>query len=205
VRVALAAVDGGRLNVVAGPDQTLARAWQFPTYRAAGTYPRASVSLTPTSGEGLSPGASDFRYGAVFRLDSSSSGRAADNGDNIFQRGRYTEPSMFKLQVDHGFPSCLVKGSQGPVLVQSSVKVTPGAWYSATCSRVGSTLTVTVLRYGQDGSAVRDVGVGSSGTLSFSANRAASIGGKLVTSGTGVASSSDQLNGAVAEVSVNRL
>lgn len=205
VQVDVAELDGGHVKVAAGPDQALPRAWDFPAYLGTGTYPRAVMSVRPTSGDGLSPGAADFRFGAVFRLDRTSSGRTADNGDNIFQRGRYSEPSLFKLQVDHGFPSCQVKGSGGSVMVQSSVKVTPDAWYSATCSRVGSAVTIAVTPYAGAGPTVRDQEIGRTGTLSFSSARMASVGGKLASSGVAVSPSSDQLNGAVAEVSVRRL
>jgi hypothetical protein len=203
VDVSVADDEGGQVRVVDGPSSSLPRAWQFPTYQADGAYPRAAVGLSPTDGDAFSPGGSDFSYGSVFRLDAASSGRSSDNGDNIFQRGRYSEPAMFKLQVDHGYPSCMVKGSTGRASVKSSVKVDPDAWYAATCSRVGSTLTIAVTAYGGD--TVTDRADGDAGSVTFPDSLPASIGGKLNSSSLALANGSDQLNGAVAQVSISRL
>ena len=196
VGISVAALSGGSTKVVAGPDSALPRAVQFPAYVRSGTYPRAVVRLAQTSGDALSPGSSDFEYGAVFRLNALSSGRSIDNGNNLFQRGLYADRAQFKLQIDHGYPSCLVKGSAGRVFAKSSVKVTPDTWYRATCSRVGSRVTVAVTRYGAATTVTKGVS-GSSGTLTFGSSVRASIGGKLTSSGA-VVSSTDQFNGAVA-------
>ena len=196
VAISVAALSGGSAKVVAGPDSALPRAVQFPAYVQSGTYPRAVVRLAQTSGDALSPGSSDFEYGAVFRLNALSSGRSIDNGNNLFQRGLYADRAQFKLQIDHGYPSCLVKGSAGRVFARSSVKVTPDTWYRAACSRIGSRVTVAVTRYGAATTVSKGVS-GSSGTLTFGSSVRASIGGKLTSSGA-VVSSTDQFNGAVA-------
>lgn len=135
--------------------------------------------MTPTSGDALSPGASDFAYGAVFRLNATSSGRSIDNGDNLFQRGLYEDSSQFKLQLDHGYPSCLVRGSAGQVFASSSTNVTPDKWYRATCTRVGSKVTVQVVPYGSNVTPLSAVANGSSGTLTFPSSQPAAIGGKV--------------------------
>jgi len=205
VRIAMARLSGGNAVVVAGPSATLPRALQFPPYVASGVYPRAVVEVTPVSGSGLTPGASNFRYGAVFRLGRTSSGRAIDNGDNVFQRGLSSEGSMFKLDVDHGRPSCKVNGTAGPALVRSGVVVRRGAWYKAWCSRVGSTLSIEVKPYGSAALPHRNVVSGSTGTIAFAANRPATIGGKASAVGTMVEAATDQLNGAVAQVWTSRL
>ena len=199
VAISVAGLSGGTAKVVAGPDSALPRAVQFPSYVSSGTYPRAVVRLTPTSGDALSPGSSDFEYGAVFRLNALSSGRSIDNGNNLFQRGLYADRAQFKLQIDYGYPSCLVKGSAGRVFARSSIKVTPDTWYSATCSRVGSLVTVAVTRYGGAATTVSKVVSGSTGTLTFGSSVRASLGGKLTSSGAVVSSSTDQFNGAVAK------
>ena len=204
VRIAVAKLSGGNAKVVAGPDSST-QAMQFPAYVNSGTYPRAVITATPTSGGGLSPGASDFEYGAVFRLNATSSGRSIDNGDNLFQRGLYEDSSQFKLQIDHGYPSCRVRGSGGQVFASSSLKVTPDRWYRATCSRVGSKVTVQVLAYGSTATPVSNVANGSAGTLSFPASVPAAIGGKVSSSGAVISSATDQFNGAVANVWANRL
>ena len=198
VAISVAGLNGGSAKVVAGPDSTLPRAVQFPPYVTSGTYPRAVVRLIPRSGAALSPGSSGFAYGAVFRLNASSSGRSIDNGNNLFQRGLYADRSQFKLQIDHGYPSCLVRGSAGRVTARSSIKVTPDKWYRATCSRVGSRVTVGVARYGGAASTVTKVFSGSTGTLTFGSSVRTSIGGKLTSTGAVESSSTDQFNGAVA-------
>ena len=204
VAVSVASLSGGSVKVVTGPDSALPRAVQFPSYVSSGTYPRAVVRLTPQSGDALSPGSSAFEYGAVFRLNATSSGRSIDNGNNLFQRGLYADRAQFKLQIDHGYPSCQVKGSAGRVYARSSIKVTPDVWYHATCSRVGSRVTVGVTRYGGSATTVSKVVGGSTGTLTFGSSVRASIGGKLTSSGAVVASSTDQFNGAVARVWISR-
>jgi hypothetical protein len=196
-------ISGGRLAVVDGPSSHLPSAVQFPSYVDEGTYPRAVLSLTPRSGGALAPGADDFSYGAVFRLDATSSGRSEDNGDNIFQRGLYADTSMFKLQVDKGHPSCMVSGPDGRVSVVSSVAVDRGTWYRATCTREGDRLRIDTMVYGES-SSVHETATGSAGRLSFPASRPASVGGKLLASGEVVADSTDQFNGAIAKVFVTR-
>ena len=204
VDVGVVETEGGEVRVAAGPDASLPRAWRFPSFAAAGLYPRAVLGVTPTTGEAMSPGSSDFAYGAVFRLDDSSSGRLVDDGDNVFQRGRYADTSMFKLQVDRGRPGCLVRGSAGRVLVTSSVEITPDRWYRAVCTRVGSTLSVLVRPYGDVDATVVDRSDGPTGALSMPATRRASIGGKLTASGLQIVAASDQFNGAIAKVWVDR-
>jgi len=206
VNISVAKLSGGNLKVVSGPSSALPRAVQFPSYVSTGTYPRAVLRLNPVSGYALAPGSSDFEYGAVFRLNASSSGRSIDNGNNLLQRGLYSGSAQFKLQVDGGYPSCSVRGSAGRVFVKSGTKVPADRWYRVACSRIGSRVTVSVRPYG-GGLAVttsRSVS-GSSGALSFSSSLPASIGGKLTSTGAVVSSSTDQFNGVVANAWVSRL
>jgi len=206
LHIAVETLGGGAARIVPGPDSALPRALQLPSYVASGPYPRAVVSLTPLSGHGLSPGSSSFGFGAVYRLDATSSGRSLDDGDNVFQRGRYGDASIWKLQVDDGHPSCLVKGTGGQAFVRSPVTVTADRWYTTTCTRVGSTLRVEVGPY-PGGTAVRTSVSAASGDVSFHSTPPASIGGKL-SAGTGTTvarTGTDQLNGAVARVWVERL
>jgi PKD repeat protein len=204
VRISVARLSGGNATVVAGPDSALPRAVQFPPYVGSGTYPRAVVALTPLTGSALSPGSADFEYGAVFRLNATSSGRSIDNGNNLLQRGLYGDPSQFKLQIDHGYPSCLVRGSAGQASIASSTRITPDRWYRVTCSRVGSRVTVEVAPHGSAATPVSNVRTGSTGTLGFGSSLPASIGGKLTPAGA-VVSSTDQFNGAVASAWVARV
>lgn len=200
VELEVAALEGGRISVVDGPGPSSPTAWRFPAFSPLGGYPRAVLAVTPTSGEALDPGSSDFSYGAVLRLDQASTGRLLDDGDNVYQRGRYTDQSMFKMQVDDGRPSCLVSGSAGRVLVRSSVEIAPHRWYRVVCSRVGSTVGVLVRQYGDVDSTVNDYATGATGSVSMPEDRAASIGGKLTATGLRIADDSDQFNGAIAKV-----
>ena len=204
VDISLKQVDGGRVVTVPGPSSALPSAIQFPSYTDSATYPRATLALTPATGQALSPESSNFEYGAVFRLDETSSGNTRDNGDNLFQRGLYGEGSQFKLQLDNRYPSCLVRGSAGRVVVRSQVRVTPDSWYRVTCSRTDFTVTVAVTSYG-GGDTESTSASGQTGMLTFDASRPASIGGKLSPSGSIAANASDQFNGAVAKVWIKRL
>ena len=204
VNISVAKLSGGNLKVVSGPDGSRPRAVQFPSYVGSGTYPRAVLRLNPVAGDALAPGSSDFEYGAVFRLNAKSSGRSIDNGNNLLQRGLYSGPAQFKLQVDGGYPSCSVRGSAGRAYVKSGVKVAADRWYRAACSRSGSRVTVSVTPYGGATTVSRSV-THSSGTLSFKSSLPTSIGGKLTSTGAVVSSSTDQFNGAVASAWVSRV
>ena len=197
-KVAVARLSGGNATVVKGPDSSLPRAVKFPAYVASGSYPRAVVRLSSLSGGAVSPGSADFEYGAVFRLNATSSGRSIDNGNNLLQRGLYANPAQFKLQVDKGYPSCLVRGSSGQAYVASGTKVAPDTWYRATCSRVGSRVTVQVARYAGSATVASKSTNKAAGNVAFKSSVVASLGGKLTSSGAVASSSTDQFNGAVA-------
>jgi hypothetical protein len=205
VGVGVATVSGGHARLVAGPGGDLPAAVQFPAYVASGTYPRAVVRLTPSSGTALNPGTGDFTFGAVVRLDGTSSARSDDNGDNAFQRGLYDESSQFKLEFDAGRPACSVLGSAGRVIVRSGAGIAPGAWYQVTCSRTGGSVSMTVARVGSStAAATRTSRTGATGNVTFAGSRPASVGGKLTPSGAVDTSASDQFNGAIAKVWVSR-
>ncbi len=202
--VGVATVSGGSAKLVAGPGGDLPSAVQFPSYVASGTYPRAVLRLTPSSGAAFTPGNSDFTYGAVVRLDARSSGRSNDNGDNVLQRGLYNEPSMFKLELDAARPACTVRGSAGLVVLRSTT-ITRGVWYRVTCSRTSGVVSIAVARVGaSSASTARIATTRPTGNLSFTSSRPASVGGKLTARGAVATSASDQFNGAIAQVWVSR-
>jgi hypothetical protein len=200
VAVDLATLSSGDATVVYGPSRDLPRAIEFPKYVRSGTYPLAVVKVTPTSGQALDPENAEFRFAAVFRLDSTSSGRRIDDGDNVFQRGLASDASMFKLEIGRDRPACTVKGSAGEVSVRSETAVRPGGWYRATCTRRSDGLAITVKPYESGASPTTAATSGPTGRLTFSPGQSASIGGKLYKSGEVVADASDQFNGAVALV-----
>ncbi len=197
VKIGVSAISGGSVSVVDGPGGYLPAAIQFPRYVSSGSYPRAVVNVTPTSGSAMSPRLRDFEWGSVFRLDASSSGRWFDNGDNVFQRGLSSERSMFKLEVDGGFPSCTLKGSVGQVIARANTPIARDAWYYAKCSRVGNRVSVDVYRYG--GSQVAHTSAyGATGNVDFASTRPATVGGKTWASGNVAWTATDQFNGLIA-------
>lgn len=199
VDVDVSTVSGGEAVVARGPGEGLSRSVRFPRYVDSGSYPRAVLEVEPESGGAFDPGADDFSFGAVLKLAPRSDGRAEDDGDNVFQRGLYADAAQFKLQIDGGRPSCLVKGNAGRVKV-TGPKIDRGTWYTISCARKGSALVVKTARYDGTGGTDRHIATGSTGKLSFSSSTPASVGGKLDGSGKVVAGSSDQFNGRVAEV-----
>lgn len=199
-----ASVSGGSMKLVEGPQSGLPTAVRFPRYVGSGTYPRAVMGMTPTSGSALSPGTSDFTFGGVFSLDTVSSGRSEDNGDNLLQRGLYNQSSQFKLDLDKGRPACSVRGAAGRVIVRAGTAIQRDTWYTASCTRTGSMLTLKVARYGSS-TTQSTSRYGATGSLSFPSSRPASIGGKLTASGGVLASATDQFNGSVAQIWVRRL
>ena len=203
VTASVSTLSGGSVTVVDGPGGGLPTAVRFPTYVSWGSYPRAVLNLTPSSGGALSPGAADFEYGVVARLGQASpvsAGRPDDNGDNAFQRGLYDDPSQFKLEFDRSRPACTVRGSAGRVIVVSHVAVRRGTWYTVSCTRTGSRLSVRVSAYGSAAEPVVDSAWGGTGSLAFPASLPAAVGGKLAHDGAVLSSASDQFNGAIAEV-----
>lgn len=202
--VGVAEAQGGDVRVVAGPGRLLPRAFRFPSFVSSGPYPRAVVTLHPVRGESLSPGAADFTFGAVFRSSRARQAGVPDDGDNLFQRGRHADGSMFKLQLDDGRASCVVEGRAGRVMVRSSGPLTGGVWHRVTCSRVGARLVMRVARYVSGEVTDRRTAKGSTGEIRFDPATLASIGGKLRASGRVVAADTDQFNGDVATVWTRR-
>jgi hypothetical protein len=202
VRLGIARQSGGAARLVKGPDAALPTAMEFPPRVASGTYPRAVVKVMPVLSEALDPGPADFEFGAVFRVDKTSAGRRNDDGDNVFQRGLYSDGSIYKLEVDKHYPACLIKGADGEVIVRSRAKIKFDVWYRAMCNRTSTEVSITVSRIGETAAPVTTVVAGASGNLYFRPSLPAAIGGKLNRHGRIVENDTDQFNGAVAEVTI---
>jgi hypothetical protein len=145
----------------------------------------------------LEPGTSRFRFGAEFRLNRTSSGSSADNGDNLIQRGLAGTPAQFKIQTDGRRAVCSVKGSRGRATVGVPVEIVPGDWYRAVCVRGGTSVRLRLLHW-RDGAwqaHARHV-TQATGELDFPRRTPLSVGGKLTPEGD-LATSSDQFNGVV--------
>lgn len=173
---------------------------RFPAYTGTSSPPRAVLRVRhdAKSGDPLAPGNRDFAFSIYFKKDAKSSGTKVDNGDNLMQRGAWTDPAQYKLQVDGGRPSCTVKGDRGRVTVKSTVTADHRQWFRAQCARTGDTLRLTVTAHRPDGS-TRTVVTSRSGKMGSLAwpERATplAIGGTLSRTGEILPNSSDQFNG----------
>jgi hypothetical protein len=187
------------VEVVEAPDG--GHAVRFPAYTAQDTAPAAVIVATSSDPGVLDPGDQDFTFGASFQLDAESSGSQADNGDNLVQRGTFDSPGQYKIQLDHDVPSCRIQGDAGQVFVKADGPIDPGAWYSVSCERTDSqvTLKVTALLHGKGGGTWQ--ASGETGNISLK-DLPLTVGGKTSPDGVPVASP-DQFNGAVDNVFVS--
>jgi len=102
-----------------------------------------AIVVTPGPGSALTAGTANFTYGADFSAD----GNWAD-GNNLVERGLFTDPGQYKLEIDGGRPTCTIKGTAGRVTARLDPVLQTGAWYSGECVRNGSAVTVTVRELG---------------------------------------------------------
>lgn len=194
--VAAVTAQGGAVRTVAGSGGA-GPGVRLPAY-VASKPPLAVLTVTDRTGSDvLSPGTGAFSFGADFTLDAKSQGSAADDGNNLIQRGLFGDAAQYKLQVDQGRPLCRVKGRSGAVLVQSTRTVQADAWYRASCSRVANTVTLTLVRLA-DGSTWTWSATGAIGEVRASPGSVPlSVGGKVDGQGRIVVSSADPFNGVV--------
>ena len=200
VAVDVARLHDGLLTTAAGNPQLGDRqAVDFPAFTLDARYPRAIVRVVNASAKDqLSPGAADFRFGADFMIDRKSAGAAADNGDNLVQRGLSSDPVMFKLEIDRDRPSCLVRGRDGVVVVRTADFIQPGWWYRADCHRSAEAVTLTLTEFAPDGSVTTTVtsSRGKTGRIDIAGRGTPlSVGGKLARNGGPIESATDQFNG----------
>ncbi|MDN4161710.1 PKD domain containing protein [Nocardioides abyssi] len=211
VEVSVATGNGGRVRRDVG---TLATGARFPAVDAR-TGPAAAVVVRPAmeaADDGLSPGGGRFTFGADFAIDAESEGTSTDNGDNVVQRGLYQDDAQYKLQVDHRRVSCRVAGDRGHVVVVATTRVRPGTWYRATCSRRLRVVTLTLARVRADeltwarsrSRPRRWTGTGRIGRVVFDRSVPLAVGAKVLPEGAVAVSDSDQLNGVVDNVHLDR-
>lgn len=103
----------------------------------------AALEVKPRSGDDLTPGTARFEYGADFMADGDW-----DDGDNVIQRGLYTDRGQYKLEIDGGRPACSMKGSAGQLTVRLGPEIESQVWYRARCVRDGGQVALSVLRIG---------------------------------------------------------
>jgi hypothetical protein len=194
VDLAIETSDDGTIEVVEGPGG--GHAARFPAYTGTEPSPEALIVGKAKEAGALDPLDQDFRFGASFMLDSKSSGSKADNGDNLVQRGSFASPGQFKIQIDHEVPSCRILGDEGEVFVKAGTAISPEVWYSVTCQRAGSQVSISVTQYGEQGQTWTADGPTGHVTLG---DLPLAVGGKVSTEGRPVASG-DQFNGSVDDV-----
>lgn len=207
VDVAMLTLRGGRVRRTEGLDATAAR---LPGWRR-GRAVAAAVAVRTRSTATVDPlqlGASDFEVGADFRLDARSDGAPHDDGDNLLQRGLFSDDSQVKVQVDRGVPSCRVAGDAGELVATTGVAVERGAWYRLRCVREGQSLTIrlsALVRPAAGGPPVEldlehGTVTGDVGELSWPTRTPLTVGAKATADGGLVRSETDQFNGAVDDV-----
>lgn len=199
VLLGVSTLDGGKLTAGKAPGGKTA--YRFPPFVASGKYPRAAVIVNNASPDDtLDPGEKPFAWGASFKVDAKSKGRESDNGDNLIQRGLFSEPTFYKAELDDDKPACTVRGTAGLVIVRSTQPARPNVWYRMRCDRVGRYLSVRVWEIARPLAVNSEVEFGKMGNLDMRRlNPPLSIGGKVSPNGQLIVSATDQFNGLVAE------
>lgn len=153
--VVLAPTSAGLLTQVPNPIRSSGTAVQFGDAgcQASGATVRCArlgrVSIPSPSG--FSPRASNFAVEATIRFTAAPPAGAA-GGMNLVQLGNSLTPDEWKLQVDYGKPSCVVRASPGVAsFVARPTALTVGVSYRLRCARVGSQLSLTVTPLGAGG------------------------------------------------------
>ncbi|MFT4081940.1 MAG: hypothetical protein QM638_05095 [Nocardioides sp.] len=197
VKVSVLTLDGGGLERAKTPDGTAG--FTFPQYMGTGAYPRAVIMVRNAGDDdALNPGERAFTWGADFKVAAKSAGRTEDNGDNLIQRGLYSQSSEYKAELDLDRPACVVHGDEGLVTIRGDA-VEPGTWYHMECHRDGYELTVTSWPLDQPALKSSRSDYGPTGDVTPAhADVPLTIGGKITSNDTIYRSSTDQFNGDVA-------
>jgi hypothetical protein len=205
-RLRVSMVAHGDGEVVATGDAPDGQAIRFPTFDPQA----ADFAILRVVSRGLddvlSPADRDFAFGADVAIDDVTTGSAADNGDNIIQRGLYQSSSQYKIQVDDGSVSCRVAGVTGEAVVYSPGRLHPGDWYRIRCERSGNhvTLAVAPLTASGPGKWLSHTKTGAIGPVIMLQDMPLSVGGKLSWDGDLLPSSTDQYNGRIDHVFYQR-
>jgi len=192
---------GGRIVRTKGREGGFAL--RFPELSRGSSPSLAVLEVVGRENRAFDPGKGPFRFGADFLLDAQSAGTSIDDGDNLIQRGLFSDPAQFKIQLDHRVPSCRVLGSEGEVFVEAGAEVEPNAWYRVACERKGDQVTLVVGRFDRQGrlSVQRRSARGPIGSVDIEGPESRlSVGGKLGASGALATSSTDQFNGVLDNV-----
>jgi len=196
-RVGVESVLAGTANLILVQSGDGTSALRFPTWSGEVDAARLALVMRSKAGQdALTPHTRDFAYGADIRLDAKSTGPGEDNGDNVLQRGLFSDTSQYKLQVDKRVPSCRVTASGIDLFVKLPRAIDDG-WFRVTCNRAGGNLTVTAHRVTLDGEEFFDQATvaGKVVDVNFSPETPVVVGGKVAATGQLVLKQSDQFNG----------
>jgi len=204
-RVSVRSLEAGGGQVIQVPSGNGTSALRFPSYSPEVQSPRLVLVINPVGATDLlNPEAKDFSFGADLRLNDVSSGEGDDNGDNVLQRGLFSDASQYKLQVDKRVPSCTVKSGKAQLFVKFDDSLDDG-WFRVRGAYEAKSLTLSVSRILPD--RIEDLGnkieSKSLGPVGFSTRTPATIGGKLGSNGELVLHQSDQFNGELDNVFVD--
>ncbi len=185
---------GGGLATVTAADG-IGTALAFPPFADGEEEPGVGITVLGPGVPEPDPAATAFGFGADVRIEGGAQSSAADNGDNVIQRGLAADLAQYKLQVDNGRPSCSATGSAGRVLVKGDALVDQ-TWYRVACrlDATGMTLTVTDLDTGERGEFTEP---GTVGAVTFDENVPLAIGRKAGADGVGILKQPDQFNGSL--------
>jgi hypothetical protein len=188
------------LQTVESGDGT--RGLAFPSY-AAVDEKRLVLLLGLDQAGPAKPSSGVLRFGADVRLQSGTASGPNDNGDNVVQRGLYSDSDQFKLQVDKRVPSCSVRTPRLRAVASLGQQLGDG-WYRLGCRYDGATVTVSATQMSVEGASPVQVKTDArAGALSFPTSTGVSVGGKVTADGTLVRTQPDQFNGALDNVYVS--
>lgn len=163
----------------------------------------ALLALTPQGDvDPFSPGTADFELAADIRVDADNEGSKADNGNNIVQRGLFSDPAQYKIQIERGVVSCRVAGTEGEVLVKADEPLPVETWSRVSCRRSGDTVALAVEDLDAGGARREWTGQGTIGEVQMASSTPLTVGGKVTSQMTVAAQSSDQFNGMIDNVTM---
>ena len=150
----------------------------------------------------LDPGTDPFSFGADFNLNTlSSTPDSKDNGDNLIQRGLANSATQYKIQIDAGKPSCVLRQGTTTITAKATQVIERGTWYRVVCQRTAAggvtTVSLTVTRLSTGALVPTTPGTGALLDLSIATTVPMSVGGKLSDTGNVILSATDQFNGRI--------
>jgi hypothetical protein len=204
-RVSVRSLEAGGGQAVQVQSGNGTSALRFPPYSAERQAPRLVLVIKPVGATDLlNPEGNDLSFGADLRLNDLSSGKGDDNGDNVLQRGLFSDANQYKLQVDKRVPSCTVKSGEARLFVKFDHGLDEG-WFRVRCDYEAGSLTLSVSKILTDnvqelGDKTKSMSIGS---LDFSGSTPVTIGGKIGSNGELVLHQSDQFSGELDNVFVD--